>query len=40
MFKIYLAVAHKPLEDFLIKNKLLIEKKIKDDVDFVGTAVY
>lgn len=40
MFKIYLAVAHKNLEDFLKSNKMLIEKKIEDEVDFVGTAVY
>lgn len=40
MFRIYLAVAYKPLEDFIIKNKALIQKGRNDDVDFVGTAVY
>ena len=40
MFKIYLAVAHKGLEDFLESNKMLIAKKLNDEVDFVGTAVY
>ncbi len=40
MFKIYLAVAHKGLEDFLQSNKMLIAKKLNDEVDFVGTAVY
>ena len=40
MFKIYLAVAHKQLEDFLENNKMLIAKKLNDEVDFVGTTVY
>lgn len=40
MFKIYLAVAHEGLEKFLKSNKTLIETKLKDEVNFVGTAVY
>lgn len=40
MFKIYLAIGHKQLEDFIQNNKGLIERKLNEEVEFVGVAVY
>lgn len=40
MYKIFLAVGHRDLENFLKGNKTAIEKKLKDSVKFVGETVY
>ena len=40
MYKIYLAIGHKELENFIIEHKALIEKNINQPVDFVGSTVY
>lgn len=40
MYKIFLAVGHRDLENFLKGNKGAIEKKIHDKVKFVGETVY
>ena len=40
MYKIYLAINHKELENFIIGHKSLIEKNLKQEVEFVGRTVY
>lgn len=40
MIKIYLAMGHKDLENFIINHKPLLEKELKDSIEFVGRAVY
>jgi len=40
MYKIYLAVGHRELENFLKNNKIAIEKKMKKPIKFVGETVY
>ena len=40
MIKIYLAMGHKDLEDFIMSHKALIESGLRDQVEFVGRAVY
>lgn len=40
MIKIYLAIGHKDLENFIINHKSLLESGLKDEVEFVGQAVY
>lgn len=40
MYKIYLAVGHRELENFLKNNKTAIEKKMKTPIKFVGETVY
>lgn len=40
MYKIFLAVGHRELESFLKSSKSAIEKKIHDNVKFVGETVY
>ena len=40
MFKIFLAVGHRDLENFLKGNKSAIEKKLHENVKFVGETVY
>ena len=40
MFKIFLAIGHKQLEDFLKNQKDLIEANIGQKVNFVGEVVY
>lgn len=40
MYKIFLAVGHRDLENFLKGNKNAIEKKLHNSVKFVGETVY
>ena len=40
MYKIYFAINHKELENFIMKYKPLIEKNLNQEVEFVGRTVY
>ena len=40
MIKIYLAMGHKDLENFIKSHKSLLENGLKEEIEFVGQAVY